>query len=125
MNREIKFRAWRTVEQRMVRSNQAIATIMRKHILGYPEPGLDGQGGDYNGHTKETDHILMQYTGLKDKNGTEIFEGDIVEEKVPGKVYRKTEVKWNRSDLGFYFYNSGTDFIEVIGNIYENPDLIK
>ena len=79
---------------------------------------------------------LMQYTGLKDKNGKEIYEGDIVAEKghyvkSDRLVYQKIQWKENYSCWlrGEYQRltpkNIKTYQIEVIGNIYDNPDLLK
>ena len=84
---------------------------------------------------------VMQYTGLHDKNGREIYEGDIVtwcadkssnliiDREMSGKV---GSVKWNRSEAGFEFNFKAMpgwytvqyqDRLEVIGNIYENMEL--
>lgn len=74
---------------------------------------------------------VMQFTGLKDKNGKEIYEGDIVRlEQWEPEIY---EVVFNRG--GFCFRHSDTDVFyhdakyiekgEVIGNIYENPELLQ
>lgn len=78
------------------------------------------------------DHIvdpktIGQYTGLKDKNGKKIFEGDIVKSKYG--VF-KSKVEWNDSFCGFFpFCNNDTgifaDECEVIGNIYENKELLE
>ncbi len=76
---------------------------------------------------ERSDLILMQFTGLKDKNGKEIYEGDIV--KTPAMLgeieYRESEVGFKLVEMGNGYY--GEDFhlhspLEVIGNIYENPD---
>lgn len=81
--------------------------------------------------------ILMQYTGLKDKNGVEVFEGDIViawSQGVKGafEIKRRIDGLWLLYPAwkdGQFWYLSptedGRETIEIIGNIYENPDLLE
>jgi uncharacterized phage protein (TIGR01671 family) len=72
---------------------------------------------------------IMQYTGLKDKNGVEIFEGDILEQA--GIVsWNDVEVRWSCIDISLNDRREWHDMLylttplEVIGNIYENPELL-
>lgn len=79
------------------------------------------------------DHfILMQYTGLKDKNGKEIYEGDVVRthnDMASEQVYWNNEYaqfsKGRVIDGVFSNIHEDISYCEVIGNIYENPDLLK
>ena len=65
--------------------------------------------------------VLEQFTGLLDKNGKEIYEGDIVEKMIAGKKQRQL-VEW--VDAGFHGLKNILD-CEVIGNLHENPELLK
>jgi len=78
------------------------------------------------------DYKIMQYTGLKDKNGKEIYEGDICKngdyiKDAHSYNYRTEEVKYIEAEgcLVGWNYNADGMTCEIIGNIYENPDLIK
>ncbi len=77
---------------------------------------------------------IQQYTGIKDKNNRSVFEGDIVKYDgiEDGKPYYCVgEIFWNEAYCGWriredvYMPIPTTPWIEVIGNIYENPDLLK
>ncbi len=85
-------------------------------------------------------YVLMQSTGLKDKNGVEIFEGDVVavenhpfQRKEDSGVGMEIEgnyvVGWNQHDLTWYagdlLLARLKPYVKVIGNIYENPELLE
>lgn len=72
----------------------------------------------------DSDNIVMQCTGLKDKNGKIIYENDIVVEKLTGFKDCVKIVDWIEDTMtGFNLNNEGE--YEVIGNIYENPELLE
>ena len=99
--REIKFRAW----------NKATKTM---HYPDWDELAVRARLAEME---------LMQYTGLKDKNKKEIYEGDIVEISMPGfGICENRLVEW----IGSGWNSMGEDYHrEVISNIYENPELIN
>lgn len=107
--REIKFRAWDATSKKMWWPD-AIAADGRNIALV----------NEFGVHTTDTQHdILMQFTGLHDKDGKEIYEGDIVRH-----AHGDFEVSWlNVGWTPFMSWHSGDQY-EVIGNIYENPELI-
>lgn len=116
MNREIKFRAWR--------ENKMHHNITTAH---YEHNAMSGSGGDLWDFAEWMKWSkVMQYTGLKDKNGVEIYEGDIL--KHNHKVQQvESKLDWNCGCCGFVYGYSIEDpnDIEVIGNIFENPELLK
>lgn len=123
--RQIKFRAWVYGE---MRSWEAISER---------DSGLEFvlKGGD-----EKVTIVPMQFTGLLDKNGREIYEGDIVKWRRHPNKERVSEVVWDEArgrlafkdqdelerQRDFWTYSSlDCNTKEVIGNIYENPELLK
>lgn len=117
--REIKFRAWDEGDSRMI-TNFDESEIKNGVLLATQY--------DYNGDSRNN-IILMQYTGLKDKNGKEIYEGDIMYVAGTGNmvvIFRNGSFVLDNKLYCFYFHEDMESDIEnVIGNIYENPELLK
>lgn len=116
--REIKFRYWCRYECEMYPK-----AYMEEHMdLAFMSELLEAAQKRY---------ILMQYTGLTDRNGIEIYEGDIIQEDLDSWGI----VVWNEEHAMFsvYMQNVGpnemlSDFTKggkIIGNIYEHPELLE
>ena len=129
--REIKFRGWDKEKERMMpvtlmEFNQWWVSCMP---ISDTESNVLEYGERNSFRNEDTDrHVLMQYTGLKDKNGTEIYEGDIVRcwggEQCQG--YHEFDEEITVNDMTYDAYYVGQwDGCLVIGNIYENPELLK
>lgn len=120
--REIKFRAF-------VKKDKCICKVLAVEL----NRELDGTlQVEYPDGTKITLILcsveLMQYTGIKDKNGKEIYEGDIVQWIDSDGKIRKDNVFFENG--AFRICNSNFEIweygeLEAIGNIYENPELLE
>ena len=118
MNREIKFRAWD--EERNI--------MLDKVNINHGEPVQAG----YQFYTQPTsckNLTAMQYTGLKDRNGKEIYEDDIVKFTRPTFGYCIATVRF---ELGQFMVDESTPVYltgamngEVIGNTHDNPELVE
>lgn len=108
MNREIKFRAWDG-----------------KDMVYCPFSPYNNDTVDINEQFRclQVNGLkLMQFTGLHDRNGKEIYEGDILEFASFGGRYT---VEYKVALMGFFPAEAARNQCEIIGNIYENPDLLK
>jgi uncharacterized phage protein (TIGR01671 family) len=124
--REIKFRAWDNIAGRFKTGTELAETIIRVELDG----AIELKGAIYN----ISEVTLMQYTGLKDKNGVEIYEGDICrfvniengDIEVSPIIFERANftTNWSSQGLGILFSIYDGD-IEIIGNIYENPELVE
>ena len=126
--REIKFRAWDKKYSEMI--------FTGFHVLG--EVTAFSQIEQYLFERKQVDNIptierwndieLMQFTGLKDKNGKEIYEGDICltdEAGWKGIVIYNRDLFMLKDKYGGYSSLCNWERFEIIGNIYENQDLLQ
>lgn len=127
--REIKFRAW---DGKVMRYDNILIDGSNGHVIGSP--------------------ILMQFTGLKDREGKEIWEGDVLsscpigyipETRKPGELGEvvwiepkkgyhedpshgwKIKSKTGLTNITVWLHVTGCGYEEVLGNIHENPELLK
>jgi len=131
--RKIKFRAWRF-------GTRVLSRVQRLELdNGRIVGALLYDTADKEFRVPIDDFVLMQYTGLKDKNGKEIYEGDIVSQNFIGKIIGVIAYSTNTQFRIFYKQKVGiikkrkeefsqrilTKNCEVIGNIYEHPELLE
>lgn len=150
MSREIKFRVWdKTSDSMLYQDDFERVELDTKNkmvtLIAEEESEKSHYVLDYEDSIEAE---ILQYTGLKDKSGKEIYEGDIVKliplnserlKELGRKWYEHLKVEWGAYSDGEYVTNVETwmiginplseelldETVEVIGNIYENPELLE
>lgn len=136
--REIKFRAWDKVKKKFIRGAHALVKFNGDvFYLDIPKPTPGECTLTHLSKPEQDDFILMQYTGLKDCKGKEIYEGDVLRYDCwyhpEGKITHEGEIRFNMGngafgveygDGEFHYFGSMVyeSACEIIGNIYENSE---
>lgn len=109
--RQIKFRAWDKKKKKM----------FKPYVLTFP---LNGNIAIAPCQSKKVDAILMQYTGIEDTKGREIYEGDICTQLFNGKRTTGEVIIETTRGVVVGGIPIWPHYVEIIGNLYENPNLL-
>lgn len=135
----LKYRAWYVLAEEMINEILMISFV-RKEIIGKFSDGSTSVPLKFEDKRNGEDVILMQSTGLFDKNGKEIFEGDVIAIEVDDTGTPINARVFQNSKIGvlmFHVFEDNEDVpmvellednsvaFEIIGNIYENPELLE
>lgn len=129
----LRYRAWDVLAEKMI-DEILMISFVRKEIIGKFSDGSTSVPLKFEDERNGEDVILMQSTGLKDKNGKEVFVGDIIKctrgclhevyiEKEYGGTYFGGMPAVYLKDLREGY--AWTEDEEIIGNIYQNPELLE
>jgi uncharacterized phage protein (TIGR01671 family) len=143
--REIKFRAWNAVIKRMFTAEEMAEDQMTLLPTGL-FINVDGKSTKLSVIYSIDEMLPLQFTGLKDKNGKEIYERDVIEYRklfiygTEEGILKRVTVEWSEYQLGYRTdghnlkdivdgkmldIGGGSMGCKIIGNIYENPELIS
>lgn len=132
--RELKFRVWSKQYNSYVSTSDIYLRLDGEEFVGSAFSMLLGTYSLGNIENASDDFVVEQYTGFIDKNGKEVYEGDIVEEYVTYSNGSTEDivapVEWDE-DEGCYavalerLHSYDSSELEVIGNIHENPELLE
>jgi uncharacterized phage protein (TIGR01671 family) len=118
MNRVLKFRAWDKLNKSFIYSDQS--------YQGHYVLTLDGKFYNLQNGSGGHEYIVQQFTGLKDRKGNEIYEGDIIKAGSRNEGYLEYECQYSKEKAAFilkyeysFIYLPDFDTLEVIGNIFE------
>jgi uncharacterized phage protein (TIGR01671 family) len=136
MNRELKFRIWDKQNKKWIENSSSLHCFSNWTICPFTGNVAD-YVGDYNWDhftstpaadyywedgklIKEPRYVIQQYTGLKDKNGNDIYDGDVIFNDEDKEIVRWGFCSWLCGNESFA--NLDMRFVKIIGNVFENQE---
>jgi uncharacterized phage protein (TIGR01671 family) len=129
MQRQLKFRAWDKLEKRFIYPD--------KGYQGHYVLSLDGKFHNLQNGSGGDEYVVQQFTGLKDVEGKEIYEGDILQRRCTRSDYIfKYTCEWSDEESAFMRRNNWDGVMDtflpdliknlkIIGNVFENSEFLN